>query len=1001
MIKNFQDPDFIRQLADSIPFPLILVKSDFSVAGVNSSSRAWSQKIMNREIHTGDAVFDYIAVEYRDVFRDYFLGSKTDSSSHIDIVEGRDGNELWYEYRLSPVKTSGGNIFLWITIIDITDRKFLLDGVVQKEKRFHSLVKESYDIITILERDATIHFASDSIENILGYRPREVEGRSVFEIIHKKDEQLFRAEIESLVREGRHFTLECQFQHRDGNWIYLEVAATNLLSDPNVGGIVLNSRDITDRKQIESVLGRINRQRQMILESTGDGIYGLDVNGHVTFVNPAAARMLGMDEKEITGRHADDIICRSNVEDKEDSPVSWTLREGRTVHTQNGIFRRGDGGTFPVEYIINPINEEGSIVGAVVSFNDITARKRAEAELLRVTEEAEKANHAKSDFLANMSHEIRTPLNSIIGFIDLLQRTGLDSNQKEYLDIVVDSAMNLLEIINDILDFSKIEKGKLEPDIVEFDPVERFGKAVDLFSTRAGEKRLEYNVYIDPFLPLSLMGDPLRINQVLVNLISNAIKFTSAGGMVNVTIMDAGSTGKTHQIYFVVSDTGIGIPRDKQKVIFDAFTQADSSVTRRYGGTGLGLAISYGIIQMFGGELNLRSEEGNGSTFYFDLHLENPTGRQRRYAYSDCSVLFVTGEDENHGFVRRYMESYGFKYHITSDPETAVNADIVFVDIDSLDQGDLDILKDKTGSTPFVLFTRYDEKLDVTGLSEKADRMIIKPVTGYKIAGAVDELVLGKVSSAGNEHAALCGRVLVAEDNRNSRKLMKAMLQEIGVEAVMAVNGIEAVDLASGNGFDLILMDVNMPECDGIEATRIIRRNESGSGCRVPVVAMTAKARNEDREMFRDAGMDNYLFKPITMDRLRDMLKRYLTGTFGDSTVENRSAATDQPVDMQAVASTLGLALPVARSLVFDFINSLDDYLVPLGKSVAENDLEGIRMYSHRLKGSAASYGISRMVEILGEMERLSGEGMHSGYDEMMKQVEAVSKDLVRWKDSL
>ena len=996
---------YIMKIFNTIPFPLMLVDMQFMITDFNSELSVWVQNIFGAELRKNEPVFKYIPVEFKEIFEKYRDHSETETTKQIDIVNSHDNREYWYEYLFAPVISNGDIQSVLVTIVDITERKFVLDGVVQKERRFHSLVKESSDLIIILKKDGTIHFTSDSVEKILGYKTSEITGSSIFSLVHVIDKEFFQKQISSMVFTGtKTFILEVQVAHKNENWVYLEVSGTNLLHDPNVEGIVLNSRDVTDRKQIESVLARINRQREMILASTGDGIFGLDVNGRITFINPAAMHLLGTTSKGARGKHVSDVIHNMNIDG---TPVAGALtvfdatyRYGKVITSQDTYFLRSEGTIFPVEFKAYPIIENDIVIGAVVSFNDITARKRAEQDLLRVTAEAEEANRAKGEFLANMSHEIRTPLNSIIGFLELLKRTELDSSQIEYLDTVVDSSTSLLGVINDILDFSKMEKGKLELDITDFNPLEEFEKAIDIFSAKAGENRIQYNAFIDPALPALLKGDPLRINQVLINLISNAMKFTHPGGKINVRIKLIREHENHCDIYFVVSDTGIGIPENKQSIIFDAFAQADSSFTRKYGGTGLGLAISHNLITQYGGELSIESKPGKGSRFFFDLILEKSSPGKKPAMLFDYKINVVSifnPETSDAVFFKMYMDALKLNHTICENLREALCAscDIIFYDIDSAGETELETIHEQTHGKPVVAVLYYNEKIDFRNLRRHCDKVLIKPLTCMKIIRTIEELVMKQISPAPDASAdtiRFIGNVLVAEDNRNNQKLMKIMLSGMGLKADIAANGIEAVDMFRASEYDCILMDVHMPECDGIEATRRIREIEQGGTKHIPIIALTAKAFPEEKAHLLAQGFDDYIPKPVTQERIKLHLGQHLLHVPPGR--KQQPSAAPGTIEITHIAAVLGITENDARELVDDFITSIDEYMQPLEAAVAEKNKADIEQCAHKFRGPAANYLFRTLAALLQELEdtveNISDNDMNAILDRIHSEVEII-----------
>ncbi|HON78896.1 MAG TPA: ATP-binding protein, partial [Spirochaetota bacterium] len=722
-----------------------------------------------------------------------------------------------------------------------------------------------------------------------------------------------------------------------------------------------------------------------------------DVNGRITFINPAAVRLLGISVKNARGKHVSEVIRNMN---SDGTPLAGaatafdpTYRYGNTISSRDSYFMRSDGTIFPVEFKAFPIIENEIVIGAVVSFSDITARKRAEQDLLRVTAEAEEANRAKGEFLANMSHEIRTPLNSIIGFLEILKQTHLDNSQTEYLDTVVDSSTSLLGIINDILDFSKIEKGKLDLDIIDFNPLEEFEKAIDIFSTKAGEKKIEYNAFIDPALPPLLKGDPLRINQVLINLISNAMKFTPSGGEINVRITMINEHESCCDIYFVVSDTGIGIEENKQKFIFDAFTQADSSFTRKYGGTGLGLAISHNLITQYGGELNIESEPGKGSRFYFDLILEKSPGESKQVIKFNnnihaASILDSSGNDA--AYFKMYMDA--LQIHCSNHDITASDLnsdfDILFYDIDFAGPAGLKEIYKKAKQKPVVATLYYSADIDFQYLRQYSNKVLIKPLTCLKIIRTIEELIMNnssKTSSLSSKEIRLMGNVLVAEDNSNNQKLMKIMLSGMGLNADIAENGFEAVEKFRSGAYDCILMDIHMPECDGIEAARKIREIEQGGISHIPIIALTAKVFPEEKFRLLSHGFDDYITKPVTTDRIKTHLRRYLLH-ISENTISKNFSRKDS-VEFTRIAGELGITENDARELVLDFINSFDEYIIPLATAIAENNKSAIEQSAHRFKGPAAHYLFTTLTEILQEIEDSAEAGLETEYTVLLEQI--------------
>jgi len=502
------------------------------------------------------------------------------------------------------------------------------------------------------------------------------------------------------------------------------------------------------------------------------------------------------------------------------------------------------------------------------------------------------ANQAKDLFLANMSHEIRTPLNGIVGFTQLLKDSKLNDEQREFITVIEHSSDNLLTIVNDILDLSKIKANKIELEHIEFDPVQQFESSVESYSARAAEKGIELGVYIDPELPEKVMGDPTKISQVIVNLVSNAIKFTKSKGAVDVAIKKVAERKEYITIMFSVSDTGIGISESQKGKIFDAFSQADVSTSRKFGGTGLGLAISGKLVSFMGGELDIESEEGKGSTFFFSLTLEKAKDTAPRESINMLAfkVGLLGNKEDLQPSLRQNLEAYvtytGAKFDLY-DKEHILNMgkddlpDILFID-HMMHQRKGELEKYLDIGSKIVLLTNADKKKSLEVFADRIDRIIYKPLNLTKTFKALEVVYENKVRTASgpkteNKNIAFENvHVLVAEDNSINQKLIKNVLNGFGVEVTLAGNGEEAVNLRMQNEFDMIFMDIQMPVLGGIEAThKIIEYEDKQRKRHIPIVALTANALSGDREKYIDEGMDNYLSKPIDLERLNILLQEY------------------------------------------------------------------------------------------------------------------------------
>ena len=496
------------------------------------------------------------------------------------------------------------------------------------------------------------------------------------------------------------------------------------------------------------------------------------------------------------------------------------------------------------------------------------------------------ANQTKDLFLANMSHEIRTPLNGILGFTQLLKETDATEEQREFIATIERSSEHLLTIVNDILDLSKIKAQKIELEDISFDPIEHFESAVESYAAKAAEENIDFNIFLDPELPTRLIGDPTKISQVIVNLVSNALKFTSPNGEVNVMIQKLSEKSDEVEVKFAVSDTGIGISNEQQKRIFEAFGQADVSTSRKYGGTGLGLSISGRLVELMGGKLSIKSIVDEGSTFYFTLMLKKPADAARREV-ADMSGLTVGILDphiDEKYFKNRNLEAYiaytgAEVVHYTDEELLSIKKshsglpDILFVDHKYRQRED-EIKQFLGVDTKVVVISTGDQKRTLKRYGPLIDRILYKPVNFTKTLKALsdqEELAEAKEKiTFKNLH------ILVAEDNAINQKLITNVLNRLGIEVSIAENGKEAFESRKEDFFDMIFMDIEMPVMGGMEATaNILNYERSNQQKHIPIVALTANALSGDRAKYMGAGMDGYLSKPIELTALREVLLEY------------------------------------------------------------------------------------------------------------------------------
>ncbi len=796
----------------------------------------------------------------------------------------------------------------------------------------------------------------------------------------------------------------------------------------------------------------INLQLNAVLEAaTLVSIIATDTNGIITIFNSGAEQMLGYTASEIVGKHSPaifhsqaeiesrgkDLSLEFGREIKGLNAVVERVRQGRP-ETREWVYIRKNGQKLIVSLSVTALKDtEGKFIGFLGVATDITEGKQVYQELQRAKEEAEMAVKTKSEFLANMSHEIRTPMNAVIGMTGLLLDTNLSTEQLDYVETIRSSGDALLTIINDILDFSKIEAGKLELEQSPFDIKDCIEESMLLIASKAAEKGLNLTYSIDPLTPRVILGDMARLRQVLVNLLSNAVKFTKTGE-ISIEVkaseikalenINKQATNKFYQVYFAVKDTGIGIPEDRINKLFQAFTQVDTSTTRKYGGTGLGLAISKLLCEIMGGTIWVESVLGVGSTFNFFILSQVDFGQPNHCNIEnilvDKNLLIVVDDPIDQFFLNQQTESWGLLARATTLADEALywlrdgaRFDAVIIDtgIYSYQHFFQELRKySKKQNLPMLILNTPESPTLPKELMElEIIGYLTKPFNTQHLYEKLIDM-FSNLSTKTRQSKNLMHidremalkqplRLLIAEDNAVNQKVVLKMLSTLGYRADIAGNGLEVLDALARQNYDAILMDLQMPEMDGLEATREIHRRLVEN--RPRIIAMTANAMPGDREICLEAGMDDYLSKPVRIEQLQTALKRCnplpteklarkpterLAGKITSRLTSESQISS--PIDLAVIDSLQQIQVPGEPNLLLElidlFIKETPIKLDNLRNTLQQKDYIQVKHISHNLKGGSGALGANLMMKVCAEIEQKCKNNILDGLETLLIQLE-------------
>jgi two-component system sensor histidine kinase/response regulator len=927
-----------------------------------------------------------------------------------------DGGPAWILTSKAPFRDASGEIVGIVGVgRDITERKMVEEVLKEYEK----VVESAQDMMVVVDRGYRYRMANQAFLSYRGLNRSQIFGMTVSDVVGTK---VFEEHVKRNLDEcfkGNTVRYEARYPYPQLGERDLSLAFYPIAGPAGIDRVACILQDITERKQAQAALESSERQLAQAMNMAQLAHWEADAaSGMLTF-NDRFYALYGTTAEREGGyqmsaeTYAREFLLPEDAHLVADAaaPSSAAGREGSRAIEHR--IRRRDGEIRHIAVRVSATKDsQGRSVRVLGVNQDITERKRAQEELQRAKEAAEVANRAKSEFLANMSHEIRTPMNGVIGMTELALDTDLTPEQREYLGMVKDSADSLLTLINDILDFSKIEAGKFTLDVTEFDLRDHVATTVKSLAPRAQQKGLEMIYALSPDAPVQLVGDPTRLRQILVNLLGNSIKFTERGE-ITLRVEAESLREDSALLHFSVADTGVGIPREKQQAIFEAFSQADSSTTRKYGGTGLGLSICSHLVEMMGGGIWVESEEGRGSTFHFTarLGLEKalapgaPEAEVETVELEGLAVLVVDDNATNrrildamlrHWKMRPELAEGGAKglQLMTARKQSGRGFPLVLIDalMPGMDGFELaaKIKADPAlaGAT-IMMLTSAGQRGDATRCRELGiQAYLIKPIRQSELLDAILTTLgaprVGKrrpslVTRHSLREARPKLRILVVEDNAVNQRLAVRLLEKQGHEVDVASNGREALEKlvrppADAPDFDLVLMDVQMPLMDGFEATAAIRREEEKTGRHLPIVAMTAHALKGDRERCLAAGMDGYVSKPLHAEELYAAL-RLQTETprlpYGGPPVRQ---PTDRgaPVNREALLARVEGDSQLLREMAELFLKTYPKLLNEIRQAIERQDAPALERAAHSLKGSVSNFVAREAVLAASELENMA-----------------------------
>jgi len=902
---------------------------------------------------------------------------------------------------------------LWGTTQDITERMQAEDALRQSEETNRELIENANDIIYTIDLTGGFTSMNRAGARLTGYTCEEALHMNIADVIRPKDAERVRQRIAKNLAGGGAPDFELEIFAKDGSSVTMEISSRLIHQDGVVVGIQGIGRDITDRKRAEAERQARETQLNEAQQIAHVGSWEFDIiTGEVKW-SDELWRIFGLDQREF-GLSFEEYLAMVHPDDRQlVKSVDEHAHQTKTHFDHHYRIVKADGEVRVLRGIGKVIcDQHGQMVKMTGTDQDITEQKRIESDLKEARDAALESTRLKSEFLANMSHEIRTPMNGVIGMTGLLLDTELTAAQREFTETINLSADSLMTVINDILDFSKIEAGRLDFEVVDFDLRYAVEETMALLAERARTKKLEFASLIYQDVPTELRGDPGRLRQVLTNLVGNALKFTEEGEVI-VRAEKESESETAVTIRFTVSDTGIGISETAQVKLFQPFTQADGSTTRKYGGTGLGLSISKQLVELMGGQMGVTSGPGQGSTFWFTVELEKQPAAANllpeSHSIENLRVLIVDDNATNRKILSHQLGSWGM---IHAEVESGARAlellrtaaagdaayDLAILDLlmPGLDGFELArAIKSDPRLAPMHLILLTSAGMRGDGARARAAGMaayLTKPVRQSQLFDCLTKVLSNSSYASAATRPNLVTKhslpevsymshklILLAEDNIVNQKVAVRQLQKLGYRADAVANGREAIEALSRVRYDLVLMDCQMPEMDGYEATAEIRRIE-GDARHTPIVAMTAHALTGDREKSIAAGMDDHITKPVKQEELTRVIEMFLVGAGETSlTVKVPAHEIAPPVDMERLHQALGDDPEEILEILNLYRTQMALNLIKLDSAITSGNAGEVDLIAHNCAGTSANCGMVAVVDQLRELERMGRENQLIG----------------------